>query len=160
MFTNPAADCQFRRAHESVTPKAGSQLGGSDAQTEFQCVTGEARHVMVFWQGRGIFIVGIFFAACLAAVPCTLYVIAPALGLAHDADHRVYLVIAVAALASAIATYPLGGFNQRSNQDPTAIDKSGSNVLRSADRLFFIDIRYWPFLFFALSLAMLAITFF
>jgi hypothetical protein len=115
---------------------------------------------MVLWQGRGIFIVAIFIAACIIAVPGTLYVIAPALGLTHDDDHRIHLVIAVAAVASAIATYPLGGFGQRPNPDETALDKGGTNVLRSADSLFFIDIRYWPFLFLALTLAMLAITFF
>ena len=117
-------------------------------------------HVMVFWQGRGIFILGIFIAACLAAVPSTLYWIAPALGLAHDEDHRVYLVIAVAALASAIVTYPLGSFGRRPKPDQTLIDKGGTNVLRSVDSLFLIDIRYWPFLFLALTLAMVAITFF
>jgi hypothetical protein len=115
---------------------------------------------VIFWQGRGIFIVGIFIAACLAAVPSTTYLIAPALGLAHDEDHRVYLMIAVAALATAIATYPLGGFGQRSAPEQTPIDKGGANVLRSGHTLFFIDIRYWPFLFLALTLAMLAITFF
>jgi hypothetical protein len=114
---------------------------------------------MIVWQGKGIFVLLIFIAACIAAVPSTLFWIVPNIGLARDDDRGVYLAIAVAAFVSMIATYPLGAFGARPTSDQIPIDKGGTNVLRSGDTLCFIDIRYWPFLFLALTLAMLAITF-
>ncbi len=114
---------------------------------------------MIIWSGRGILIFLIFIAACLVAIPFVVIEIDPVLQLGEDKG--VNLSIALAALLSAILTFPLDRVIMKQRDPEIQIDpKTGQQQWVSRkDTLFWIETRYWPFLFLALGAVMLVVTY-
>jgi hypothetical protein len=114
---------------------------------------------MIMWTGRGIVIFFIFLFACVIAVTITVIAIAPYFDL--NDDQGFHLALALGAFVSAIATYPLDRLMMKQPTDRTVVDpKTGqSYVVRSRDSLFAIETRYWTYIFAALTVVMLAVTF-
>jgi len=114
---------------------------------------------MIIWTGRGILIFFIFIAAFFIAVPLELIEIDPVLKL--GADQEVNFAIALAAFLSAIATYPLDRFIMKQRDPQIVVDpKTGQQQLVSRkDTLFWIETRYWTYLFLALAAVMLVVTY-
>jgi hypothetical protein len=100
-----------------------------------------------------------FLAACVVAVVVTVIWIVPYLDL--NDDRGFHLSLALAALLSAILTYPLDRFMMKQPADRTAVDpETGQSYLvRNRDSLFGIETRYWTYIFVALTVVMLAVTF-
>lgn len=114
---------------------------------------------MIIWTGRGILIFLIFIAAFFIAVPLELLEISPVLKL--GADQEVNFAIALAAFLSAIAIYPFDRFFMK-QRDPQiqVVPKTGQQQLVSRkDTLFWIETRYWTYLFLALAAVMLGVTY-
>ena len=114
---------------------------------------------MIIWTGRGILIFLIFIAAFFAAIPLVVIEIDPVLKLSTDQGTN--LAIALAAFLSAIATYPLDRFIMKQRDPQIVVDpKTGQQQLISRkDTLFWIETRYWPYLFLALAAVMLVVTY-
>jgi hypothetical protein len=114
---------------------------------------------MIVWSGRGILIFLIFIAAFFAAIPFVVIEIDPVLQLGND--KAVNLSIALAALLSAILTYPLHRFIMKQRGPKIVVDsKTGQQQLVSnKDTLMWIETRYWPYLYLALGAVMLAVTY-
>lgn len=114
---------------------------------------------MIIWTGRGILIFLIFIAVFFIAVPLELLEIGPVLKL--GADQEVNFAIALAAFLSAIATYPLDRFIMKQRDPQIQVDpKTGQQQLVSRkDTLFWIETRYWTYLFLALAAVMLVVTY-
>jgi hypothetical protein len=114
---------------------------------------------MLIWTGRGILIFFIFITACFIAIPLVVIEIDPILNL--GADKGTNLSIALAAFFSAIATFPLGRFVMKQRDPVLQVDpKTGQQQWVSRqDTLFWIETRYWTYLFLALAAVMLAVTY-
>jgi hypothetical protein len=114
---------------------------------------------MIIWTGRGIVIFFIFLAACVIAVVATVVWIGPYLELSDDRGF--HLSIALAALLSAILTYPLDRLMMKQPAERTAVDPGTgqSYLIRARDSLFGIETRCWAHIFVALTVVMLAVTF-
>ena len=114
---------------------------------------------MIIWTGRGILIFFIFTAACFIAVPLVVIEIDPVLKL--GVDRGTNLAIALAALLSAIAAYPLDRFIMKQRDPEHRVDpKTGQqHLVSNKDTLFWIETRYWPYLFLALAAVMLVVTY-
>ncbi|HLL26698.1 MAG TPA: hypothetical protein VKT73_03485 [Xanthobacteraceae bacterium] len=115
---------------------------------------------MIIWTGRGILIFLIFIATLFAAVPFAVIEIDPALHLGED--KTVNLSIAIAALLSAILTFPLDRLIMKQREPKLVTDpKTGQQQwVSQKDSLFWIETRYWPVLFLALAAVMLVVTYF
>jgi hypothetical protein len=116
--------------------------------------------MVLIWNGRGIVVFFIFIAACFVAIPATVIVLAPYFSL--NDDRAFNLSVAVAAFLSAIASYSLDRFIMKQPEGgSTAVDpKTGhSHVVRNRDSLIFIETRYWTYIFAALTVVMVAVTF-
>jgi hypothetical protein len=116
--------------------------------------------MVLIWNGRGIVVFFIFIAACFVAIPATVIVLAPYFGL--NDDKGFCLSVAVAAFLSAIVSYPFDRFimKQPEGGGTTVDPKTGqSHVIRSRDSLIFIETRYWTYIFAALTVVMVAVTF-
>jgi hypothetical protein len=115
---------------------------------------------MIVWSGRGILIFLIFIAAFFATVPFVVIEIDPVLQLSKDKS--VNLSIALAALLSAILTFPLDRFIMKQRGPQIQVDpKTGQQQLVSnKDTFMWIETRYWPYLYLALAAVMLVVTYF
>jgi hypothetical protein len=102
----------------------------------------------------------IFIVTCVIAIPATVIVLAPYFGLNDDKAFN--LSVAVAAFLSAIVSYPLDRLIMKQPAGgSTAVDpKTGqSHAIRNRDSLIFIETRYWTYIFAALAVVMVAVTF-
>ena len=115
---------------------------------------------MIIWTGRGILIFLIFIAAFFAAVPFVLIEIDPVFKL--GTDQGTSLAIAIAAFLSAVITYPLDRFMMKQRDPKLLVDpKTGQqHLVSNKDSLFWIETRYWTYLFLALAAAMLGVVYF
>jgi hypothetical protein len=116
--------------------------------------------MVLIWSGRGIVVFFVFIAACAVAIPATVIVLAPYFGL--NDDRAFHLSVAVAAFLSAIASYPLDRLTMKQPEGgSTAVDPKTrqSHMVRSRDSLIFIETRYWTYIFAALTVVMVAVTF-
>jgi hypothetical protein len=114
---------------------------------------------MIVWSGRGILILFIFIAACFVAIPFVIIEIDPVLDLGTDKGTN--LSIAIAAFLSALATYPLDRFIMKQRDPQIQVDRrTGQQQLVSMkDTFFWIETRYWTFLFLILAVVMLMVTY-
>jgi hypothetical protein len=114
---------------------------------------------MIIWTGRGILIFFIFIAAFCIAVPLTVIEIEPALHLGGDKGTNV--AIAIAALLSAIVTYPLDRLIMKQRDPKILIDpKSGQqHLVSNKDSLFWVETRYWTHLFLVIAAVMLVVAY-
>ncbi len=115
----------------------------------------------IIWQGRGIVVLFVFIAACVAGITLTVIWIAPAMHI--DSDERgVNLAIAVSTFLSAVAIYPFGRFVMKPQPEKIVVDpRTGEPCLvRPVDTFCFIDIRYWTHIFLLLTAIMLVVTYF
>lgn len=114
---------------------------------------------MIIWTGRGILIFLVFMAAFFIAVPFVVLEIDPALKLSTNQGTN--LSIAIAALLSAVVTYPLDRFIMKQRDPKILVDpKSGQRQLVSnKDTLFWVETRYWTHLFLVLAAVMLVVTY-
>jgi hypothetical protein len=116
--------------------------------------------MVLIWNGRGIVVFFIFIVACFVAIPTTVIVLAPYFGL--NEDRAFNLSVAVAAFLSAIVSYPLDRLimKQPEGGGSTVDPKTGqSHIVGSRDSLIFIETRYWSYIFAALAVVMVAVTF-
>lgn len=97
---------------------------------------------MILWQGWGIAVIFIVFAI-LALVQL---VVDAVLGRENYSGNYMYAGLGL--LVSAGAVWLFGRFLESRSEPRTLIDKeSGSEVvLQRSDSLFFIKVRYWPFI--------------
>ena len=114
---------------------------------------------MIAWSGRGILIFLIFIAAVFVAIPFVVIEIDPIFNLGKD--KAVNLSIALAALLSAILTFPLDRFIMKQRGPKILVDpKTGQQQLISnKDTFMWIETRYWPYLYLALGAVMLVVTY-
>jgi hypothetical protein len=115
---------------------------------------------MIVWTGRGILIFLILIAAVFVAIPFVVIEIDPVYK--FSTDQGTSLAIALAALLSAILTFPLDRFIMKQRGPKILIDpKTGQQQLVSnKDTFMWIETRYWPYLYLALGAVMLVVVYF
>jgi hypothetical protein len=113
---------------------------------------------MVIWEGRGIVVFIVFIIACAMAIPIS-FAIAPAFDISGDRGVR--LVFAVALFMAAVVCFPIGRFvmKQREPETRPHPETGEPTLVHLRDSLYWIETRYWGYIFFALALVMIATTY-
>lgn len=115
--------------------------------------------MVLIWTGRGLVVLFVFVLMAAIAIVITATQIAEPAHLSDDQAIR--LMAAIASFLSAIATYPLGRFVMKQPQDKALAGgaRGQAQAVRSRDSLFWIEMRYWTYIFAAIAGIMLALTF-
>lgn len=115
--------------------------------------------MVLIWNGRGVFTFLIFLVMLVAGVAIAVIFFADMWELSDNQGAA--LSAAIGAALSAIAVYPLDRFVMKQPPDKTMPDpQSGAIILlKNRDSLFWIETRYWTFIFAGLAPALAALSY-
>lgn len=115
--------------------------------------------MVIIWEGRGIVVLVIFVAASVAGIALTVLWIMPVFDLTGD-NRIINFAVALSALLSAIASYPLGRLIMKPKGGEASTSSHGAPSVGAQphDTFCFVDVKYWTYIFAMLTVIMLGMS--
>ncbi len=115
--------------------------------------------MVLIWTGRGILVFFIFIAMVVLSMVFTITESVTRYGLTDN--QGLNLTVAIAALLSAIVTFPMGRLFMKQPREKTITDSRTGQayIVQTRDTFIWIDVTYWSYIFVVIAVIMAVMVF-